>query len=103
MLIGFVLAWISGEGLHPPSLPLFESRRPKGHQQAQRSDMAARVDGVSWGLTAARASGGRACHGTSRAVRSAALRQRYGRSRASADLNGAHARVAFAIRSQGKL
>jgi len=41
MLIGFVLAWISGEGLHPPSLPLFESRLPKGHQQAQRSDIAA--------------------------------------------------------------
>ena len=41
MLIGFVLAWISGEGLQPPSLPLCESRRPKGHQQAQRSDIAA--------------------------------------------------------------
>ena len=41
MAIGLVLAWMSGEGLHPPSLPLFESRRPKGHQQAQRSDIAA--------------------------------------------------------------
>ena len=39
MAIGLVLACIKGEGLHPPSLPLFESRRPKGHQQAQRSDM----------------------------------------------------------------
>ena len=41
MAIGLVLAWMSGEGLHPPSLPRFESRRPKGHQQAQRSDIAA--------------------------------------------------------------
>ena len=41
MAIGFVLACIKGEGLHPPSLPLLESRRPKGHQHAQRSDIAA--------------------------------------------------------------
>ena len=39
MAIGFVLAWMSGEGLQPPSLPLCESRLPKGHQQAQRSDI----------------------------------------------------------------
>ena len=49
MAIGFVLAWISGEGLHPPSLPLFESRLPKGHQQAQRSDMVIRRETLPTG------------------------------------------------------
>ena len=48
MAIGFVLAWIKGEGLQP-SLVRSEFRRPKGHQQAQRSDIGRRVDGV-WGV-----------------------------------------------------
>ena len=99
MLIGFVLAWISGEGLHPPSLPLLESRRPKGHQQAQRSDI--RVDGV--GVSAIVKPFRRRADAVIMAVahaRSAAMRPRYVRRCASAGLSYAPRAFAFAIRSQ---
>ena len=70
-----------------------EFRRPKGHQQAQRSDIGRRVDGV--GVAAIVKPFRRRADAVIMAVahaRSAALRQRYGRSRASAGRSRAHAR-----------
>ena len=89
MLIGFVLACINGDGDQPPSLPLLESRRPKGHQQAQRSDIALVM--IQRETLPSAASIVSAAH-----ARAAALRQRRVRSRASAGRSGAPERGFYA-------
>ena len=84
MAIGFVRACIKGEGLQP-SLLRSEFRLPKGHQQAQRSDIALVM--IQRETLPSAASIVSAAH-----ARAAALRQRCERSRASAGRSGALAR-----------
>ena len=95
MAIGLVRACIKGEGLQP-SLLRSEFRLPKGHQQAQRSDIGRRVDGV--GVSAILKPFRRRADAVIMAVahaRSAAMRPRDVRRCASAGLIYARARVRF--------